>query len=159
MDSQKKIKKSSSSSKSSDKKNNSSTSSIKLNASKLDTKSSTKDAQTSDSKKNVVPVKTFKLSPVNAGLTATGTTQSTALILICEYNKITTVPLGSGVILDNGSYKGMKVGVKNTALLSLNVYPQKTGEIDSLGIDTPFVLSGGSTCLMICTDGTNWESW
>jgi hypothetical protein len=96
-----------------------------------------------------------KLS-VATGLTATGTNQSTALVLTSQINTISTVPTNSGVRLPNGAPAGYRIIVRNAVDgATLRVYPPTGAQINTLGNNTQFLLSDGAL-EFVCESATQW---
>lgn len=75
-------------------------------------------------------------------LTATGTTQATALVLSSSWNQFATVPAGSGALLE-AMQDGQTQTVFNNGANSLKVYPPPGMSIDALPVNTPYVLGVG----------------
>ena len=69
---------------------------------------------------------------VAVSLTATGTTQATALGLTADWNLITVTPSNSGVVMPP-LIGGQAILIANEGLNSLNVYPPSGSQIDALG--------------------------
>lgn len=77
-------------------------------------------------------------------LTATGTTQGTALALESEWSEITTTAANSGVRLFSFGI-GLTGTVFNAGANALKVYPPIGGSIDALGVNAPYVLAAGKS--------------
>jgi hypothetical protein len=90
-------------------------------------------------------------------LTATGTTQGTALALTTEVNRLTTVASGSGVTLPV-SAGGLTILVVNNGANSLQVYGAGTDTIDSVASSTGVTQMIGSAVLYICPAAGVWYS-
>lgn len=73
------------------------------------------------------------------GAVATGTTQATALAMTTEWIEVTTVPAGSGVVL-NGFGAGVPSVVFNEGANALKVYPPVGNQIDALGVNVAYLL-------------------
>ncbi len=81
---------------------------------------------------------------VSSGLTATGTTQATALALQSEWNEITTTAANTGVRLNNFGV-GFNSIVFNLGANALKVYPPVGGAINALGTNNPYSLAAGDS--------------
>lgn len=79
----------------------------------------------------------------STGLTATGTTQATALALTAEWNEITSTPANSGVGLRAFGI-GLNSLVFNFGGANLRIYPPVGVQIDALGANNPYVLANGA---------------
>lgn len=80
---------------------------------------------------------------VSNALTATGTNQATALALTSDWNEVTNVAAGSGVLLQ-ALQAGQSQIVFNQGAHPLNVYPPPGGTINALAVNAPFALAAGS---------------
>ena len=74
---------------------------------------------------------------VASGLTATGSTQATALALGADLNAFTTVASGAGCILP-AMNPGDEITVYNGGANALLVYPPVGGQIKGLGTNTGY---------------------
>jgi hypothetical protein len=70
-------------------------------------------------------------------LTATGTTQATALALPADINRFTTVPASSGALLP-AMNPGDSVQVFNAGANALLIYPPVGGAINALGTNAGY---------------------
>lgn len=94
---------------------------------------------------------------VATGLVSAGSTQADALVLTEDWNEIVNTPLNSGVIVtDKGS--GRQSIVFNVGGAQLKVYPPVGGEIDSLGVDAPYLLSNNKSQVFNQLTATEWRS-
>ena len=82
---------------------------------------------------------------VSPSLTATGTTQATALLLINGIAYIGTAAAGSGVVLFSGN-PGTSQGVYNGGANSVKVYPPIGAQINGLGTNNPMLLATNTFC-------------
>lgn len=89
---------------------------------------------------------------VSTGLTATGTTQGTALALTSTVNEVTTTASGAGVILPNKI--GALITVINSGANALLVYPPSGAAINALSINAGFSLAAGGKQTFIITSTT-----
>jgi hypothetical protein len=92
---------------------------------------------------------------VAEGLTATGTTQATALALTADINRLTTVGANSGVLLPP-SLPGLTVIVINHGANPVQVYGAGTDTIDDVATATGVAQMVNSVCLYSCTLATKW---
>ena len=77
---------------------------------------------------------------VSPSLTATGTTQGTALLLINGVNNIGTVSSGTGVVLFPGN-PGTSQTVYNSGANAVKIYPTSGAQINALGTNNAMTLS------------------
>lgn len=76
---------------------------------------------------------------VDTGLTATGATQATALVLTKQWNLVSTTAAGTGVMLpDSGA--GFETAVYNDGANALLVYPPVGKSINALAVDAGYSL-------------------
>lgn len=96
------------------------------------------------------------------GLTATGSTAGTALLLTKNANEVTTVSAGTGVRLPSSGVNnvtGIPVVVFNRGANTLNVYPPSGGDIDGLGTDVAYTLAAGASKAFWAMSNTQYFSW
>lgn len=91
------------------------------------------------------------------GLTATGTTQSTALALTAQYNYITTVSLNTGVKLPS-VVSGATCVVVNLGANSLNVFPGSSDGIDAIAANSPQTIPPLAWVMYTAADSVTWYS-
>ena len=82
---------------------------------------------------------------VGVSLTASGTTQATALLLINGLNWITTAASGSGVVLFPGN-PGTSQTVYNGGANAVKIYPTSGTQINGLGTNNAMLLSPATAC-------------
>jgi hypothetical protein len=93
---------------------------------------------------------------VSTGLTATGTNQSTALVLTSQINTVTTISTNTGVRLPNGAPAGYRIIVRNdVADSTLRVYPSTGAQINTLGTNAFYPLTEGGL-EFVCESGSQW---
>lgn len=97
----------------------------------------------------------FLFESASDGLTAAGTTQATALQLSSEINRVTTVAVGSGVMLPASS-PGLTVLVINSGANPVQVYGSGTDTIDGVATATGVQQMQGSNCLFVCAASGAW---
>ena len=81
---------------------------------------------------------------VGISITAAGTTQATAKLLINGVNTVTTVASGAGVVLFPPSGPGVFQLVYNGGANALKVYPSLGYQINALGANNAMVLATGT---------------
>jgi hypothetical protein len=84
----------------------------------------------------------FLSASVSAGLTSTGTTQTTALVLQSQLNVLASVGVNTGAILPIVS-AGTIVNVLNRGANVGSIYPPVGHMIETLGVNSPSGLSPG----------------
>ena len=82
---------------------------------------------------------------VSPSLTATGTTQATALLLVNGIAYVGTVASGSGVVLFPGN-PGTSQRVYNAGANALKIYPTSGAQINGLGTNNPMLLATNTLC-------------
>ena len=82
---------------------------------------------------------------VSAPLTATGTTQATALLLLNGIAYIGTAAAGSGVLLFPGN-PGTSQRVYNAGANAVKIYPTSGAQINALGTNNPMILAPNTLC-------------
>jgi hypothetical protein len=92
---------------------------------------------------------------VSSGLTATGSTQATALLLIRPINNVTTVAASTGVILPIPT-DGMRIIVRNGGANALSVYPSTGVQINAIAANSAFSLAVASTLEFVAFSSTQW---
>ena len=75
------------------------------------------------------------------GISAAGTTQATATILLAQDNEVTTVASSSGVVVTNLLLPGENMTVFNAGANAVKVYPPTGVQINALGSNNGFSLS------------------
>jgi len=98
----------------------------------------------------------YNIRSVANGISAAGSTQGTAAVISREFNQVTNVDVGSGIILPVAT-PGMEITVTNTNANSLNVYPASGAAIGTLPTNTAFNQSGNSSTMRyIAMTSTQW---
>lgn len=97
----------------------------------------------------------------NDTVSAAGATQLTATPLTDTYNVVTTVPASTGVALPTPNTNfdiqyGDKCIIVNRGANTLNVYPPLGAQIDSLGLNNPFVLPVDGRIMFDSSSTTQW---
>lgn len=97
-------------------------------------------------------VANFLGDTMSASLSATGTTQGTALALVSSINEVTTVTAGvnDGVILPaviTTPYS--KISIRNGSAANLQIYPASGQSINALAANAAYVLAA-TTGIMLC---------
>lgn len=91
-------------------------------------------------------------------LTATGTTQTTALALTADVNIVTTAAASTGVVLPSTLSAGDEIWVVNYGANSLAVYPPVGGKINNGTLNASISVSTNATVLLKCIDNLNFFS-
>ena len=79
---------------------------------------------------------------VASGLAATGTNQATALLLSSDWNEIDDSTTGTGVLLAS-LQPGQQQLVFNNSAGPIDVFPPPGMQIDTMSLNSPYVLSPG----------------
>lgn len=90
---------------------------------------------------------------VSNNLTATGSTQGTALALTASLNVVTTTAASTGVLLPP-MQAGDDVLVTNLGASSLSVYPRTGGTIQGGSANAAFAVAAGKTARFIARDNS-----
>lgn len=93
----------------------------------------------------------------SSGLTATGSTQGTALALPSDFNIFTTVAASTGSILPATGYQYQvtdTIIVVNHGANAMNVYPPTGGTIGTAAANTALAVPSGKTAWFLVV-GTN----
>jgi len=90
------------------------------------------------------------------GITAAGTIQGDATVISSNYNIVTTVASGTGVILSGGGPQS----VTNFGANDLKIYPPSGSTITTssgaLATDAPFTLGANMAITFVKTGATTW---
>lgn len=97
------------------------------------------------------------LSAVQTGIVAAGTRIDTATPLMADWNEVTVVPVGSGVVCPTLNV-GQEITVVNADGNALNVYPDPSYSVDSLAQAVPYVLAAGKQQIFKCMARTRLRS-
>ena len=92
---------------------------------------------------------------VSPSLTATGSTQGTALALFRSLNNVTTVAASTGVVFPTAT-AGMRIVIRNGGANALNIYPAVGGQINSLGTNIAFSLPISTVLEFVAFSTTQW---
>lgn len=82
---------------------------------------------------------------VTRGISAAGTTQATATLLISGVSVLGTVASGSGVLLQTGGVGTTQI-VYNGGANAVNVYPPIGLKINGIAANGPHILAPNTTC-------------
>jgi hypothetical protein len=95
----------------------------------------------------------------SVALTATGSTQATALLLSSDVNEVTTTASSTGVLLPANAAPGDELVIANFGAQTLSVYPSGTTDtINALSAQTAFSVASGKTCYFVKVSSTRWAS-
>ncbi len=86
-------------------------------------------------------------------LTATGSTQGTALLITEEVNVFTTVASSTGAILRSDLGPGDEQEAANYGANALTVYPPTGGKIQNGSVNAGFSVGTNKTARFRCVDG------
>lgn len=92
------------------------------------------------------------------GLTATGSTQGTALLLANDVNVVTTTAASTGVILAPNSSPGDETVVKNFGASTLSIYPAAGESIDAIAANGAYSLATTKSVKLYKSSATRWIS-
>jgi hypothetical protein len=92
---------------------------------------------------------------VSASVSAAGTVQGNATVLTTEFNRVSTVTSGSGVVLPSAT-AGMAIAIVNSSANSLLVYPATGAAINSLSTNVGYSHQTLATLQYIAISSTQW---
>ena len=92
---------------------------------------------------------------VSASVSAAGTVQGNATALTTEFNRVSTVTSGSGVVLPTAT-AGMAIVIVNTSANTLLVYPASGAAINSLSTNVGYSHQTLATLQYIAISSTQW---
>lgn len=93
----------------------------------------------------------------STGLTATGSTQGTALALPSDFNVFTTVAASTGAVLPASGFQYQvtdTVIAVNHGASSLTVYPPTGGKIGTASVNAGLAVPSGKTAWFLMVDST-----
>lgn len=96
------------------------------------------------------------ISSVATALTATGTTQATALSITADVNFVSTVGASSGVIVYNGVIGDSTFIMNDAGANALTVYPPVGGKFNNLATNAGFSLPVNTPVWCIKLTATRW---
>lgn len=96
---------------------------------------------------------TVMAGTVTTNLTATGSSQATALLVSDDINVLTTTASSTGVILRANLSAGDSQMVVNYGLQTLSVYPPGTGKIQNGTASAAFSVATLKTAIFTSVDG------
>lgn len=100
----------------------------------------------------------FSYHPVTSGITAhAGGGQADATQLTTEINFVDTVATGNDSVKLPVAVKGMLIIVSCNDFNAVNIYPQSGSYING-GLNTPYLLVGGTAVMFSAIDTTHWRS-
>ena len=99
----------------------------------------------------------FEVQTNITGLTATGTTQATALVLTRQRSVVTTVAAGAGVVLVSGGV-GVMLLVVNRSANALLVYPVLGGSIGLLAVNAAVTVAAGTGRFFLQSAAAQWDA-
>jgi hypothetical protein len=103
---------------------------------------------------NVIAASYFDFGTTDA-VSAAGSTQGTATVIVTAINNVTTVGASTGVLLPLAE-AGLRVIVRNGGANALNVYPNTSDSINAAAINVAYSLPIGGCVEFIAMNATNW---
>ena len=97
----------------------------------------------------------YFIRSVSASVSAAGSTQGTGTVLTTEFNRVSTVTSGSGVVLPTAT-TGMAIVIVNSSANSLLVYPATGAAINSLATNVGYSQATLATLQYIAISSTQW---
>ena len=97
----------------------------------------------------------YHIRSVNAAVSAAGTVQGNATALTTEFNRVSTVVSGAGVVLPT-AIAGMAISIVNSSANSLLVYPATGAAINSLATNVGYSHVTLATLQYIAISSTQW---
>ena len=97
----------------------------------------------------------YHIRSVNAAVSAAGTVQGNATALTTEFNRVSTVVSGAGVVLPT-AVAGMAISIVNSSANSLLVYPATGAAINSLATNAGYSHVTLATLQYIAISSTQW---
>jgi hypothetical protein len=91
---------------------------------------------------------------IATGISAAGTTQTTATAITKDFNVVSTVLTGNGVVLP--LIAGMRMAIINTSANALLVYPGTNGIINSQAANASYSMPAGGKLDFLSTTTTQW---
>jgi len=93
---------------------------------------------------------------VTTNLTATGSTQATALLVSDDFNVVTTTAASTGVVLPATLTAGDTIIVANYGANTLSVYPPVGGKINNGTLNAAVSITTLKNGEFVCIDGLNF---
>ena len=97
----------------------------------------------------------YHIRSVNPAVSAAGTVQGNATALTTEFNRVSTVASGAGVVLPT-AVAGMAISIVNSSANSLLVYPATGAAINSLATNAGYSHVTLATLQYIAISSTQW---
>jgi hypothetical protein len=97
----------------------------------------------------------YHIRSVQTGISAAGTVQGNATALTKEFNTVSTVNSGTGVVLPT-AVAGMAIIITNTSANNLLVYPASTGIINTQAANAAYTHVAGATLQYVAMSATQW---
>lgn len=88
-------------------------------------------------------VQAWPTASIDIGLTATGSTQATALQLNSQWNEVGTAAFGANGVILSALQAGQSQTVFNASGTAINVFPPPGAQINAQAANTPFSLADG----------------
>lgn len=93
----------------------------------------------------------------NNAVSAAGTTQGTATALTVDYNVVTTVAAGAGVVLPTAT-AGRRIVIVNKGANVLTIYPATSAYIDALAVNAGIQVAANGSIELMASSTTQWYS-
>jgi hypothetical protein len=97
----------------------------------------------------------YHIRSVATSISANGISQATATVLTKEFNIVSTVSAGQGVVLPT-AVAGMCIIITNSSATNLAVYPASGAAINSLAANAALTHGAGATLQYIAPTTTQW---
>jgi hypothetical protein len=97
----------------------------------------------------------YHIRSVATSISAAGSNQGTGTVLAKEFNQVSTVASGAGVVLPAG-VPGLAITITNSSANSLIVYPASGASINLLATNAGYTQSTLATIQYITLTGTQW---
>lgn len=91
-------------------------------------------------------------------LTATGSTQATALLLPADVNCVTTTAASTGVVFAANTSPGDEIVIKNLGANALSVYPALGESIDAVAANGAYSLATTKSAYFVKSGNARWIS-
>jgi hypothetical protein len=97
----------------------------------------------------------YHIRSVSASVSAAGSVQGNATALTTEFNRVSTVSSGQGVVLPT-AVAGMAITIVNTSANALVVYPAASAQINALAANVGYTHTTLATLQYIAISSTQW---
>lgn len=94
---------------------------------------------------------------VSSTLTAAGTSQTDALLLVSDINEVTSTGASSGVLLQP-AVKGDEIFIYNIGGNTLSVYPPVGDSINAVATNGAYTMADAKSCFFTKVSNTRWST-